>query len=243
MTAVRRSNTTGTTRLCGDLGNTNRYGQPCRGFLVPGGMGCRRHTSEKERKAAAQAAVLHGALKEWGLQPGEVIDPGETFLALIAQASRRVQRYSELLGNAVMRVAEITAAEDGRTVDRGSLQAVEDVFAHGEIAGLLAPQYELDMFGTRIKIGEQIRALTKLEADERDRLAKWCQQAIAAGLEERRVRLAEQQGAQLAAVIRAFVADLGLTAQQQALVPAALRAAVTTVFGASPARMIEGQTV
>jgi hypothetical protein len=58
-----------------------------------------------------------------------------------------------------------------------------------------------------------------LYQQERDRLIKVCAAAISAGLEERRVRLAEQQGALVADVIKAILADLGLTAEQQAKVP------------------------
>ena len=42
--------------------------------------------------------------------------------------------------------------------------------------------------------------------------------AIKAGVEERRVRLAESQGELVAGVIRAILSDLGLTVEQQALV-------------------------
>lgn len=231
--------------ICGDYGNLNRFNEPCKNWCAPGARACRRHLRGKGKAVTVKIAegALNKALQDWGLRPGEVVDPGETFLALIAQSSRRVARYSVLLGQAVQCAAEITAAEDGRSFDSGVNQNVEDIFARGELAGLLAPEYELDMFGTRIKVGEQIRALTKLEAEERDRLAKWCQQAVAAGLEERRVRLAEQQGAQLAAVVRAFMNELNLTAEQRALAPAALRAAVNLVFGAGPLHAIDGEVV
>jgi len=43
--------------------------------------------------------------------------------------------------------------------------------------------------------------------------------AIAAGIEERKVRIAEQQGALLADVIRRILGDLDLNAEQQARVP------------------------
>ena len=43
--------------------------------------------------------------------------------------------------------------------------------------------------------------------------------AIDAGVEERRVQLAEEQGRQLAEVIRRILADLDLTPEQQARVP------------------------
>ncbi|HEY3718296.1 MAG TPA: hypothetical protein VGL39_27550 [Jatrophihabitantaceae bacterium] len=54
---------------------------------------------------------------------------------------------------------------------------------------------------------------------ERERLVKFCSEAIRAGIEERRVRLAEQQGALVAEAIRAILGELHLTAEQQALVP------------------------
>lgn len=49
-----------------------------------------------------------------------------------------------------------------------------------------------------------------------DRLVKICAEAIKAGIEERRVRLAESQGQLVADVIKAILADLKLTPAQQA---------------------------
>lgn len=59
----------------------------------------------------------------------------------------------------------------------------------------------------------------QLLADERKHLAAVTSAAIRAGIEERRVRLAEQQGDLLAGVIRAILDDLGLSREQRALVP------------------------
>lgn len=47
-----------------------------------------------------------------------------------------------------------------------------------------------------------------------DRLVKVCEAAIRAGIEERRVRIAEQQGALVADVIRKILGDLELTPEQ-----------------------------
>ena len=62
---------------------------------------------------------------------------------------------------------------------------------------------------------------------ERKHLVAVCTAALRAGVEERRVRLAEAQGEQVAAVIRAILDDLGLTLEQQqkvgTVVPARLR--------------------
>lgn len=48
-----------------------------------------------------------------------------------------------------------------------------------------------------------------------DRLVRVCAEAIKAGIEERRVRLAEQQGQLVADVIRKILADLQLTDEQR----------------------------
>jgi hypothetical protein len=68
----------------------------------------------------------------------------------------------------------------------------------------------------------------KLYQTERAHLVKVCSEAIRAGIEERRVRLAESQGALVAHAIKAILADLNLTTEQQArvseIVPRHLRA-------------------
>jgi hypothetical protein len=59
----------------------------------------------------------------------------------------------------------------------------------------------------------------RLYQTERDHLVKVCSAAIKAGIEERRIKLAEQQGELVAHAIRAILADLNLNAEQQARVP------------------------
>ncbi|MBF0724064.1 hypothetical protein [Sanguibacter inulinus] len=53
---------------------------------------------------------------------------------------------------------------------------------------------------------------------ERKNLVTVCTAALKAGVEERRVQLAEAQGQQVAGAIRAILADLGLSSDQQARV-------------------------
>lgn len=62
-------------------------------------------------------------------------------------------------------------------------------------------------------------AMLELYYRERKHYLDVCKSAIAAGIEERRVRLAESQGALLAEVIKAILDDLGLTPEQSAKVP------------------------
>lgn len=59
----------------------------------------------------------------------------------------------------------------------------------------------------------------ELWAKERRHLTEVARVALAAGVEERKVKLAESQGALLAGVIQAVLGDLNLTAEQQRLVP------------------------
>jgi hypothetical protein len=65
------------------------------------------------------------------------------------------------------------------------------------------------------KVGEYIRGLATLEAQERDRCAKFAGLAIQAGLGERMVRLAEKQTEIAEKAIMAALADLGLSGPQQ----------------------------
>lgn len=60
-------------------------------------------------------------------------------------------------------------------------------------------------------------ALVELWSDERDRLVKVAKTCVDVGIEERRVRLAESAGAQLAAVVRAVLDRLELSDQQRLL--------------------------
>jgi hypothetical protein len=62
-------------------------------------------------------------------------------------------------------------------------------------------------------------ALLALYQAERAHLVKVCATAISAGIEERRVKLAEAQGVLLAGVIRGILGELALTAEQQARAP------------------------
>lgn len=123
------------------------------------------------------------------------VDPGETLLKLVSQSAARAQRYADEL--------EAMAAENDNLRDALIREA------HGE-------------FGP---VGEYARGLVILEAQERERCANWATKAIAAGLAERTVRLAERQGALIADVLRAVMGDptLGLSEEQRRAMPDVIR--------------------
>ena len=72
-------------------------------------------------------------------------------------------------------------------------------------------------FGEGGAQGEYIRGLAQLEADERDRAANFARLALAAGIEERRVQLAERETSMLEDWLRAVLGDpdIGLDAGQR----------------------------
>lgn len=123
------------------------------------------------------------------------VDPGEILLKLVAQSSHRC--------------AELAAELERHVAESPSLRQALVGEAYGE-------------FGP---VGEYVRGLAQLEAAERDRCAGFAAKAIAAGLAERTVRLAERQGEMLAEVLRVVLADpvLGLSREQQAAVPGMIR--------------------
>ena len=172
-------------------------GDPCKGWRVPGSDKCRRHLPNPvaRARAAVRAEVL-----AWGLGD-TTVSPDETLLRLISQSAARVQRLSS-------RLEELVEEHGG---DLAEAMVGDSMMVTGD--------------GELVKVGEYVRGLCQLEAQERDRLAGFCAKAIAAGLAERQVRLAERMGQQIAEVLRAVLGDpeLGLTAAQREAAPATIR--------------------
>jgi hypothetical protein len=73
--------------------------------------------------------------------------------------------------------------------------------------------------GTNTTKAAAVNVWVQLWQDERKHLVTVSKAAISAGIEERRVKLAEQQGALLATVIKGILGDLQLTAAQAASAP------------------------
>lgn len=169
------------------VGHNNR-GEPCGRDAIAGGTVCQTHGGSAP-VVKARAAVRAEVMR-WGLRD-VAADPGEVLLRLVTQSARRADLYAEEL-------ERITTAAD--TLEE-ALIGDSRVLVGDELA----------------KVGEFIRGFAVLEAQERDRCANFAAKAVAAGLEERMVRLAERQGALLADVIRKVLddPDLGLSSDQR----------------------------
>lgn len=168
-------------------------GQRCKANAVKGTdpLACRRHVGKSLAKVRAEVAVREEVLS-WGLGDTKT-DPGELLLRLVTQAALRADAYSREL-------ARVVAEKDG---DLKKALTGDSYTSGGET-------------GDPVKTGEYIRAITKLESDERDRAANFATKAIAAGLAERQVRMAERQAEMAAQFVNAVLEELGLAGTPQA---------------------------
>lgn len=236
-----------TGRPCGARGCAHKAKSTetwCAATAIEGTDGCRRHGGKSLVQARAEGQVRVEAAR-WGLS-GRTVDPAMAMLQLVAQSADRCELYSRVLGEAyeaaeALRSAHMaedliekgagSEADDETGVESAEVQAarlhLRRVFSTGGVGALVGYTLAATKDGDIYASAEAIRGLVKLEADERDRLANFCQKAIAAGLAERVVRMAEQVGTQMLAVLRAVVGDLDLTPEQmeraQQVIPARIR--------------------
>lgn len=236
---------------CGHYGHRRKGdGRLCVGPVVAGTTSCRMHAGKPTAQAVAQGQIRDD-LAGWGLGDATV-NPHDMYLRLISQAAVRVDRYSRMLGEAYQAAERLRLAhraqslvlvepEGSETPDgdqapaaQAAYEDLRRVFVTGGLAALVGHTYNATHGGQLFATQEAIRALVKLEGDERKFLADMCAKAIAAGLAERQVRVAERRGIEMAAVFRQVFAGLDLTPVQWARVPGLLQEAVAHVTGITP---------
>jgi hypothetical protein len=205
----------------GCTATSRRTGRPCAGRALAGLDRCRMHVGLKLEDAKAKGEIVL-ELRRWGLNGDEELaDPGQVLLRLVTQSANRAEFYASLLAEAYdaaerLRAAATTAGQlpphaDNPTDTDRALEDLDRVFATGGLSALIGVKWAAaGKDGHLFQAEEGIRGLVRLEAEERDRCAGMAAKAVAAGLAERQVRLAEQQGALVAELIRASLADLGL---------------------------------
>jgi hypothetical protein len=178
-------------------------------------------------KAAVRAEVMN-----WGLGD-TAVDPGEVLLRLVTQSAARAETYARLLQEAFDAAERLKQAhEEGANVEAlgdenadtaETARDLDRIFNTGGVAALVGNTYGAAKDVGVYVTGEAIRGLADLEAKERERCANFASKAVAAGLNERMVRLAERQGELLAQVIRGVLDELGLSAEQKQLAPEVVR--------------------
>lgn len=181
-------------------------GEPCTKWPVAGQRVCNTHGgSSPQAKAAAErrirTAQAETAVVTFGL-PRE-IDPRD---ALLEEVYRSAGAVDWLHQQVQALQAEDVVWGKSEEVDKGA----------GEFTGV------------DVTHRAAVNVWVELWQKERAHLVKVAKEAINCGIEERKVRLAEQQGALLASVIKGILGDLDLTAEQSArvseIVPRHLRA-------------------
>lgn len=186
-------------------GAKTRAGKPCRlpaghGTTHPGVGRCRRHGGASPQAEMAGQVML--ARRE-AMVMGVPLDvqPQDAIVQCIKIAAGEVQYASD-------RIAELEPGQAvgpivttrPRKLEKGADARADRVEEHGPPA---------------LHIWIQVRHQAM------DRLVTYSKVAIAAGIEERRVRLAEEQGQLLAQAIRGILADLGVADHPEA--PAVVR--------------------
>lgn len=182
-------------------GAKNKKAEPCGLSPVPGATRCGRHGGKAPQvKAAAQRRLAEQEAKEQMTKAVRTlglpidVDPGKALLDEIHWTAGHVAWLRD-------KVQELEAE-----------QLVWGKTQHDDGVG---PQGVVDV--TTEKAAPSV--WYDLYLKEREHLAKVCALALRAGIEERKVKLAESQGLLVADVIRRILGALGLTPEQQQLVP------------------------
>jgi hypothetical protein len=209
---------------------SKQSGQQCKRKAIPGGTVCRYHgggAQQVKAKAAVRAELLG-----WGLGDATV-DPGEVLLRLVTQSAARAERYAILLEEAYEAAERLKQAHDagakieapGDELAGGAETARRDldrIFNTGGVAALVGNTYGAAKDVGVYVTGEAIRGLADLEAKERERCANFASKAVAAGLAERTVRVAERQGQLMVEMVQAALREVELSPEQASAFKAAL---------------------
>jgi hypothetical protein len=206
---------------------SKQSGQQCKRKAIPGGTVCRYHgggAQQVKAKAAVRAEVM-----AWGMGDSHV-DPGEVLLRLVTQSAARAERYALLLEEAYEAAERLKRSFDAGALEIDESKVMADtaredldrIFNTGGVAALVGNTYGAAKDVGVYVTGEAIRGLADLEAKERERCANFATKAIAAGLAERTVRVAERQGQLMVEMVQAALREVDLSPEQASAFKAAL---------------------
>lgn len=205
-----------------------KNGDQCTRHAMTGLSVCQMHGGSSPRNRQVHYRAL--ALSQWKL--GDATDdPTETLLRQITQTRQRCDYYAELLYRQQDEAQDNQAPSTVDSDDDGDVAINRGPRIPKWLAGMIGFKYAAAGKDGYIYASEEgIRAMVELEFRERKLLTDQCKAAIAAGLSERVVALAEQQGAMLVQAIKLMVAsalDAGMPEQWADIIydsaPGALR--------------------
>lgn len=173
-------------------------GERCARYAIEGGTVCRAHggASKQAKAAASKRRTEAMAAKAMQLLAEPVdIDPAQALLELVQWTAGEVRYWRA----EVARIAD----EDPDSLTWGKTKHEEGVGV-GEDGG----------YGSKTVEEAAPPVAYRMLESAQDRLAKYAAAALRAGVQERQIKLAEDQGALVAQVIRSVLDDLQLTVEQ-----------------------------
>lgn len=180
MTARKPKAESNLMQLCTARAKTT--GKPCGNPPMNGGTVCRMHggRAPQVKAKAKQRQAVAEAQKIISRLGGQVEqEPLEALLQLVGEAAANVHGYRSVIAG-----LEIEVGADG---------------------SVAIPERDLYSKNGITNVPARVHILVKMYDEERDRLARYSKLCLDAGVEERRVKLAEVQGRGLAEVVRAAV--------------------------------------
>lgn len=173
---------------------------PCHKRAIRGTDACDMHGGYKRSVLKAQGEARITAFNPMA-EPTK-LDAGMTVLAMLQMTYLRVGMYAELLRQQVAVEGDTAGASPSDT------------------NGLIGHRYGMGgKEGILYQQSEEVRALVRLEAEERDRVVKYAKVAHDMGISERITSLAERWGDVVAGRVVNLLDALQLTPEQLALVP------------------------
>jgi hypothetical protein len=177
-------------------------------------------------------AAVRAGVWSWGLGD-TTFDPGEVLLRLVTQSAARAERCALLLEEAYEAAERLKQAHDaGMQIEapgdeladpaETARRDLDRIFNTGGVAALVGSTYGAAKDVGVYVTGEAIRGLADLEAKERERCANFASKAVAAGLAERTVRVAERQGQLMVEMVQAALREVDLSPEQASAFKAAL---------------------
>lgn len=174
-----------------------------------------RDDLERRLRAHARRQLPH--LASTDLRP---VQFAEAYAKLAAIAMARAEFYGEMLA------AQFEQYGDGLREDFDE-ETDYDVGPGGASRALIGPVYDLSKEGLPVAVGEAIRALVKLEAEERDRAAKLVRDGIRIGIEAKQVDVMRSYGRTVVASMRALCLEMGIDWGDESTRLAARRAIIS----------------
>jgi hypothetical protein len=190
---------------------SKRSGSRCHKPAIKGRAACNNHIGESLEVAKGRGAAN---MLVWSLLSEEHLEASPLDPAEVVVRSMRVS---------VMR-ADFLAARVRALVEQ----------LDGN-AGLVGPTYAAGRDGARVETGEAVRALTKLEAEERDRAVRFAKTAHDMGIDTRRLELEQAQASIVVSAVGAALDAVELVGEVRDLFLNTFLAAIGRVEAAGSA--------